>query len=72
MTNNLIIMFVAKVFNCIPSDQVTNFQKLQQSQITTPLCLRDKVEAESLLKNIKVFMLLKITTSVTPVCDNKS
>ncbi|XP_065333308.1 phospholipase D1 [Cloeon dipterum] len=41
-----------KVFNCMPSDEVRNFQQLQEYQSITPLCLRDKIEARNCLKEV--------------------
>lgn len=52
-----------KVFNCIPSDEVTNFQILQDYHKTTPLSLRDKVEAESCLKNVKVLLIFNLVVN---------
>ncbi|XP_059486172.1 phospholipase D2 isoform X2 [Neocloeon triangulifer] len=42
-----------KVFNCVPSDQVRNFQQLTEIQSSTPLSLRDKTGAITCLNDIK-------------------
>lgn len=47
-----------KVFNCIPSDRVTNFQSLKRYQDEIPLCCTEPISAAKLLQGIQGHLVM--------------